>query len=1640
MASAALDPQILRSSRAHEVTAHLRGVLQNSSEEVITREILHLIGLDSIAPAAFAQWLGIAQSPETLRTALTQTASIQVRRFAFKKLKSSLSGSRWQETWDALGGASGWLTLLKEFSVQDVKEACRVIAWNAKGAEVEAKRKRFTELFMALLPDILPDEPSNIHQTPDHRQLRVTYQRLIPTCTSDAVSHILNKHWDAFKSCRRPLLLSHADTLQGLAIRSVFENHPAGEKWLSPLLSRYPNTTTAVPGVSASMEFSLSLLERLTNEGVESSLDANIVVKELSEPLLKRALRKKADWSFIQCIVDLFLLYLDRHSSVAETLDMRQGSFVYLVGRCWSIKPDMFADQFEHILALPYAKMEKRQMFSMLVQLGLSGVWKSRRYALLQFYCSSLYQCDLENEADIKTAKLPPLTNTLLNKMLPPEDALSLFTRIRSAKGDYKLVDRSAYDYGEPGADTIIDADMWQALLLFRASHYAEAENFARQCFEARKKKTVSSAGEQRRATSARSAIDFATLSGSLDVYMEAQQWARRFIRDPLTTRELYQTTTREGITLLSGIPRTLSRDTPLSELQNRVEYANKIMLFMFETTCIALREPSFNRVHFRGVLALFASVVQQRIQQAGRLEEHSSMSHEDVYRILWADTLKMLLIVEERGLSPGHENLSLNTVRGVLNYQGTAYIDLKDDRPATLRFFDELAKARDELWRKHRLFTHPATDILPAPFPKGLPVQHLTEPYVLYLRKEHHETPYIASRINAAVFPEQKAALVPFPEDGEMRKAIGTFLDDYLFALNMFAPKWLNKEDKTRRMHEAWAYASGPLSEGRFNLEEADRYWTTGESGGRIFPKYWRKAFDTSLSNWPLVPEAEHPDKIQEWNPIPTALNYATERKLDTMTYIDVSKQLLGRSKNATVFTTFQLVDPVIPATSRVDAFSTMRTRQAKANPAIREGQIMLALLYLDNLFPKLRFLNTRFPVGAPQSISRYPAVHLDSDYLSRTSSKNVRVADAIRFLSAVRTNVPSSLLAKAAHGAYTALSTTSEQESGYVDLERRTFQLVRMLVFCDRPYLASDLVVRIVLDRPQNSSWHRQLLSKSFLHRLPAAAAQECVSTFAKEITTRTKQQAAISTHSSTRSKSDQSADRSTETMDYRQGLVKVTTAKLLAELLGDTTCLPEEFAVSILSELISNATHMDIRCAALSSLLGLLKFGSAGKVDIILTALQNIIPIVGNLRERRPITDAEWAHAENTLELPELEDQVSLDESAPMLWSLFTFLNKNPPGCSQFLYQTELVTRIVLPIITSLKYQTAKWASLFLRKVGFDFSAQQELDVPQIPRHQQVLYELLRCAAPILPISFLDEYSAHCTFNIHPPKDIAKLNKRVKEDVTAINDHAIRAWVSRYAVGMDVSGRSFQVTSLLDKYANNTTSSCLTGEITIKAVQAAYLKLYTLLLLHDTEHLKGIHREQRLLWPYSPSSIIDTSWETNYKPLVEAIILYVESMHTREWERDPNRHPPVLPNTFHLRMHLLQYAAQHSDHPSNSEEHCRAFATRVAKLVDQISNGLYHHKFLELKASLEYVRGDNRLRVACLLGDISKTRLSWLTVRDHLRVELAATMLYDGTRETNQNNSLSGEVEALRQSWRASESEEVRKLGFRQWHEAV
>ena len=1623
-----VDLCVLRSAHGRQVAKHLRSVQQSSSDDEITRELIELISSESIAPAAFGQWLDIAQSPGTILAALAQHDSLKVRRLAIKKMGRLLSSPSWLSTWDALGGVQGLLGLLSDFSVHEVKHACKAfvcsVKTNSDKAVAEAKRKRYTELVQELLPHLFPDEANRLHANTDDRQLQAIYQRLIPLCTSEVVSTLLVRDPDSFPEFRRYLLLSHLDALQALALRYIFEDYQPGKNLLRPLLS-----ISTVQRVTDRMHFPIMILSKLTVEDAKTQLPLNFAITELAIPLLKKTLKKKVETSFAQKVINLALLYLERHPDTVPTLNLEYGQFVQTVGIHWSREPDMFTKQFEKILSLPFYKPTREKFFQVMNVSALRDVAQDRRYALLLFYYQGLYNAELR-KSDPKCKKISGLPPGFPTVQLPPEDSLDLFTRMRSIKDEEELIVRNIY-----ASRNEIDVELEHAVLLSRCGRHAEAEEIARRGFVARKSATNASAKQEQRAQNARSAIEYAAASGSLQFFMEAQQWARRFVRDPLTARELYQSSPSETLKLLTGIWEVLHERTSFNDLCDRIKYANQIILFMFETVCLAAREPSFQRGHFHGVLVLPALIVSERKKWSRRLKNSIGFSDEEIYQIVWKNTLEMLLSIEEKGLATGYENLGLNSVRGILG-GSFAGVCLADEGPSTYRFFDEFAKARDELWRRYRLLEFPAVTTLPDAFPRGLPVQFLIGPYVIPARDVHSYTPYIASRMKATVFPDPVAALTPIPADKEAQKAIGIFIDDYRFALRMMIPEFLDKKEKQSRVDQAWSYAIGLLSADRFTREEASRYWKKKDNKWiSEFPiKLWPGVEITrpGPASWPLVPEYERIEEIEEWNPIPSRFSDIPARRLEEITCIDLSRRLKKPSMNETVRTEFYLPTLVLPGVVEPRIFSSTRVWQAKMNPAIREGQILSALLEIDSKIPNDGLLQTSFPPANRKDLSRYPRLYLDGELLESNADDPFGFDGSYDCLEAHLADVPSSLLKQLARKAISALVVSSNEDKGYPHLIRHCLKLATLLTQCDRPALASDLIVDMVMKQPNQSSWHRQLLSLHFLKRLPASAAQSLVTTFAEAVITTLEQQNSVK---HTR-RSDNIGDKETEDTHGSRSFVKVTTVKLLAQLLGETQCIPENFALSILTKLVVKASHVDIRRSAVNSLLSLYESTSSNQEDAIITALEAIIPIAGNIRERQPITDLDWQHAENTLELPELgnisTDLTSLEDTSPILLSLLSFLKMTPSSSDSVSRQALFVNRIILPIITSLKHQSAKWTSLFLRKNGFDFAAQQDLQIPQLPGEPIVYHEFLRQATPWLPLSFLEDFLSYYKFDIAPGTVITKFNERLKKDVTSKSNPAVKAWLARYARGLNSTGPWFNVASLLGSGFRNGTPVALTGEITIKDVQKAYLQLYTLTLLNDTETLSNVYRLQGILWNIPAGYTATKSWSELYQPLIEAIILYIETSRSRHWEKDPKRHPAVFPDTFGLHMLLLRYAAHQSDHVIHSEEHCASFAARVVKIINQISGGLYHKKFEELKSSVKYLLGDDQLRVACILGDISKTTLSWLTVQDHLRVELAASLLTPNSLKPR-SDALLHRVNNLVKSWRSSESEEVRRLGF-------
>ena len=154
-----LDTRRVRHSTPTQLRDYYRELINKVDERNITEELLRAIERGSVATNAFQLWLGVSTSPPIILRGLEQTFSVLVRRHAIKVFGKVLRSSRWAEMWLGLGGVQGLMKVLADLSVDEVREACKVVGKCAKEGDndLEEKRKCITELFLALQPSLYSD-------------------------------------------------------------------------------------------------------------------------------------------------------------------------------------------------------------------------------------------------------------------------------------------------------------------------------------------------------------------------------------------------------------------------------------------------------------------------------------------------------------------------------------------------------------------------------------------------------------------------------------------------------------------------------------------------------------------------------------------------------------------------------------------------------------------------------------------------------------------------------------------------------------------------------------------------------------------------------------------------------------------------------------------------------------------------------------------------------------------------------------------------------------------------------------------------------------------------------------------------------------------------------------------------------------------------------------------------------------------------------------------------------------------------------------------------------------------------------------------------------------------------------------------
>jgi hypothetical protein len=1670
-----LDTSRIRSSTPAQLRDHYKELLNEATVLEITQNLLGGVESGSIPPIKFVPWLGVTESAHrrvyngasatvgyagleyhfetesahVITQALKQKISTQVRKYAIKQLRLALCSVSWRQTWDGLGSTSGLLDIFRDLSVHEVRELCRALGRCGKGWDLEEKRKCITELFEGLNAEIF------MQRTPkDRRLLGKYYRHLIPSCTEEIVQRVLTGdlkgRWERVRN--EYLVRYHPDFMRRHQLRAVAGNayHEINENVLGCLFSYYPSTTSPEKGFSSPMEYALTLLRTL-GEIQTAEPDEEFVINKLARPLLCRAIKKKAPWSRTKEVVDLIVQYLEKHIHVRADISTTKGDILHLVARCWSRKPEMFEKQLRFLCAHAEYGLAENDSFVDWEDF-LFGIQQCQRFKLLRLCLHGSAGLDIDVDTELKKVK-GAMSDTLLY-LLGPKEALDLFLRLRALRGNEDLVNstsRSILDISATLGGEGGDPNLFHVSLLKRNGEERDAENLAVKMIDERKKRAALASLPEQRTFYARSVQYFAVASGSLGIYEHTLDWSKRFLRDPLVLRELQDRYLPIEIAkLLSGIPEPFDNTLDASTLRQRIEHANSILTSMFNTACAALKEPSFSDSDWHGTFGLFQSVVQERIDVTPKLKKFLMCSDDQLYKILWESTTQMLLAVEKQANEDQHIRLGANTTSGILGSMQQSSIQLKTTGMSTYAFLDNLAKTRDQLWRKLRLTTYPAVAKLPAVFPQGLPIQHLIAPWQVNMLHLPSCMPYLASRVEAALFPNAIEALQPVPEGHEIRKAIGTFVDSYQYTLKLYVPTTCDKQERKKRVEKIWNYAIGPLSQGRMNAEEAVRFWRN--KNPENFEDWPPSSIaNTRLDTWPEIPKIDNLTISKEWDPFSCGRPDFLSRELGDPSFIDLELAVFDRTPyNSTLRSTIDNLAIIDVPAHEVDATTIW-------NPSrdIGEGGVVAALLYLQSKFmaANRQLLQTPFP---SQDDVRYPSLHLSDDFVQH---EDLNVFSAIRDIRGHLDHVPPVLLQRFAQDMIKQLDDSKEHDSGASDdlYEPALLSIVR-LGECDRPALAKELAIRTILERPDASSWHRQLLKPSFFRRMPASDAQSCFETFAKAILE------AMKAKEDQRKEGVELTDRKQESQSSGEPYVKVTTVKFLAQLLQSIDFIGGDATYDTLSRLLELDLHIDVRVNVVKSLLAFLDGSPFRVTDVanVVYSLDLCDHWISNINERSPLSEEDWLQAENTMKLPELSN-ASLD-SSPMLLALIDHYRKGSIDAGQL---QVFADRTLLPILQRLGEVIARWVALFLRKYEAEFA---NLNIPPVPRDAVYWVRLLSAngqSVSFLPRNVLESYIEYIIFNITPPPAVRVLNKKLRDDPVLRLQPEVQTWLRLYDQGIDIVKQQehFELLSLLDKPTKLDKDEGVSTDI----VKQAFHRLFTAVLSADAPLYANLSTHLLLAKFENGNYLIKPWWPVIGKSIVSNMIAHVDSIRTSEWQRDPNRKPAVLPDTFPWRLLLLDYPwPSKSADEEEKERKCKVFAQQIAALIEEMSVALYHNYLAQIKHYLSldpvstpsepwssekrigkytvlYQKRDrmhelsinNRALTALYLGNISGTQEG---VPELLKVEVAAYLLELAELDNDEKGKESVDkkvLERLRemvQGWKESRSEDVRRFGWR------
>ncbi|PGH28138.1 hypothetical protein AJ80_00028 [Polytolypa hystricis UAMH7299] len=1658
-----LTPHVLLSLKPRELVAHLRDLATTPQQfDAISSQLLRSVYNGSIPPVIFNEWLpqALRHSPGLIRQLLLDRHSRYVRRAAIKALQRMMTRERCRKhVCDAIGGLEGLKEIFNTGGIREARELSKVIGqrrdiWESGGQSL------IDDLMLALIPSIIPavDKADSPRDESLKRPLLEDLMPLFGACSESFIAKLLSRplpeSLDTSVTLRR-LSKSHADFLRKLAagrIESLRESD-ARVQVLKSCLHELISSTALYQPEDTPMEvlplepppmlFLKDLLSCVIAKGPLMENISTQTILQHVEGVAKYAARRRTPFNNILVLLQLGLSAAQTQERMSRGT-LRNVRFLVLVAKLWSVAA--FPEDYLDISILPAARQRKLRhpsrprpdhhnaLEEMLLSIIRSTPEKLVRESTLHKELDLLHASLLTSRDFAPSAQLPfikllcrhlpgvsiDLDDTLvindqrmraitwrykLLNTLPVCDAEWLFDIVTNVTGaENPITYDSDYSWPRQGEEDLT----WYCEGLMKVQWASEdpkndgQSEIAAKLLQNVQQRAVRSRVADDRLTWAECAVDVAVSSKSVDLLNTVSIWARRFLRDPVVGPGIAQKLTNpSAATVLSCVYLPQSRrPSSISSLSALVQNANSLVSYHIETALLCLREPGSQHRGYFGFRIFLEQILSARISGVKQYHKLGLVSQADLVKVLLDPFILLLLEYEAIGIAEENRELSWDKV------DGPCYDLSHPNSPdaQVLRLLDNYAKRRDELWQDERRKREPAVTTLNKGWPIGLPVQHLlpSEEWAKAAVADEANAPFVSSRIKDIVFASRDVLLSEVPSE---KHAIARFVDRMNFAVETYVYRYGAKKAEA----ELWKVCSHhfPDSASVSDDLEALRLFFVDFSQDHHMPKVthrldpvtqlsmpWAEA-DSSITSGPL-----------EWDPRPNAERDIDKPQHATLLQSRLSAMWFEHNMFAPFF------QPGLSSldgdTERLDLWMVDTEGQPQEN---REALALSSALFLDTLTTQpTSLLSKPFPEGTYHP--RYPGMYLDYEFLSAASKKGRFSSRALYKLRKYVRLMPPTLLRDLAQSLFRTLGELPTTSPKYAEVTEATFELISILSLSDCPQIAVELGLSVVEQMPDASAWHRRVISPRLGKLLCFEDAENMMKQFAT-IVLRSLQE------SKDRTAAPQPADKETASGPDQptKAIVKITTIKLLAQLLGDVNFVSVRTALDLLHSLFQASHHIDVRAVVIASLLNIFQRSSILGNDVgqkVYATLTSISEIAAGPNERFHISEDSWLEAEQGGELP------VVGRERPLLDLFIKDAKKLVPQK----FHESYVSDVVLPLLDKSAGLHSRWMRIFLSRV--ELSAEEAEVVEFGPFANDAVNNVLTQWNPYLPKDYLIRHRK-LAFTYRDCCKLQGIDQKLKDKnkqwkATDAGQH----WQSWFKYH-----QNFRVFDSLKQDFKGDRKPHSAGCISDQDVVDEYCQRAAI-VFRDPISFQG-ESVQVTLEPaksafaglVGPSTASRSSAaRTRYRSIVEKMVGDIEAIRTPEWSANPERSPPVLLRRVLVQSYVLPFPQLQPVWDRGDK-----FIARVTELLEECAQSPSANRDFEyLEAIVPHVlHGDI---ITCALGVGNGPVEEHNSLAGCLKVQFASCLLkrlYSVDAKKNQR------VKELAKKWKTSPNEYVRNVAW-------